>query len=76
MDIWETTYYQIMGGPESILEWVSGTGLRPYLNALCKDSEQEEFKAELLELYRKSYPRASNGKVLFQFNRQFVIAYK
>ncbi len=76
MDIWETRYYQIMDGPESILEWVSGTGLRPYLEALGTDLEQEKFKTELLELYRESYPRSSNGKVLFPFNRQFVIAYK
>jgi trans-aconitate 2-methyltransferase len=76
MDIWETRYYQIMDGPESILEWVSGTFLRPYLKALVTELEKKVFKTELLELYRKSYTRTSDGKVIFPFNRQFVIAYK
>jgi len=75
LDIWETRYYQIMDDPESILEWVSGTLLRPYLDALGADLEQEAFKTELLELYKRSFPRSFNGKVLFPFNRQFVIAY-
>ena len=76
LDIWETRYYQIMEGPESILEWVSGTFLRPYLKVLDSDLKKEKFKADLLESYRKSYTRTSNGKVIFPFNRQFAIAYK
>jgi trans-aconitate 2-methyltransferase len=33
-DVWETTYQQLLHGPDPVLEWVRGTGLRPVLAAL------------------------------------------
>jgi trans-aconitate 2-methyltransferase len=73
---WETRYFQIMEGPEAILEWVSGTALGPYLQVLGSEKERVSFKADLLNFYRKSFPASSDGKVIFPFNRQFLIAYK
>ena len=76
INAWETRYFQVMEAHEEILDWVSGTALRPFLQVLSSDEERALFKADLLALYRKAFPINSDGKVLFPFNRQFIIAYK
>ena len=76
MDLWETTYHHVVAGPEAVIEWFRGTGLRPFLEALSSDAERERFEGMLLERYTASYPRRPNGKVLFPFRRLFFIAYR
>ena len=76
INAWETRYFQVMEDHEAIVDWASGTALRPYLQLLGSEKERELFKADLLALYRIAYPINSDGKVLFPFNRQFIIAYK
>lgn len=76
VDVWETTYYHVLAGPESVLEWFRGTGLRPFLEALADDGERVRFEALLGERYEKTYPRRSNGRVLFPFRRLFFVAYR
>src|SRR5262249_28400472 len=34
VDVWETEYLHGLDGPDPVLEWVKGTGLRPVLHAL------------------------------------------
>ena len=34
LDIWSTEYLHVLEGEDPVLEWVTGTGLRPILNAL------------------------------------------
>lgn len=34
LDIWETEYLQILEGPDPVLEWLNGTGLRPVLHRM------------------------------------------
>lgn len=75
IDLWETTYYHVLGGPPAIIDWVRGTGLRPYLNALDAD-EQQEFLARLLDGLISAYPRQVDGNVLFAFKRLFLVAYR
>jgi trans-aconitate 2-methyltransferase len=75
LDLWETTYYHVLAGPEAILEWFRGTGLRPFLEALASDDERRRFEQMLLKRYVVSYPRQPNGKVLFPFRRLFFVAY-
>ena len=76
IDIWETTYFHIMNSPKAILEWISGTGLRPFIESLTSTSDQSLFKEKLLEKITKAYPRQKNGKILFPFRRQFIVASK
>ena len=76
IDLWETTYYHIVAGPEAVLEWFRGTGLRPFLEALSADDDRRRFESMLLERYADSYPRRPNGKVLFPFRRLFFVAYR
>jgi len=35
VDVWETTYLHVLTGPDAVLEWMRGTGLRPVLAALA-----------------------------------------
>jgi len=74
--LWETRYYHLMADAEAILNWISGTGLRPYLEALESDDARAEFKQFVLDGYRQAYPKQTDGKVIFPFCRQFMQAYK
>jgi trans-aconitate 2-methyltransferase len=76
IDLWETEYVHVMAGPESIVEWYKGTGLRPFLDALSSDAERARFTADYLEEIRAAFPRHADGRVLFPFRRLFVIAYR
>ena len=76
VDLWETTYHHVVAGPEAVLEWFRGTGLRPFLEVLTSEGERQRFEAMLLERYTTSYPRRPNGKVLFAFRRLFFVAYR
>jgi trans-aconitate 2-methyltransferase len=76
LELWETEYNHIMESSEAIIQWISATGLRPYLDVLDNTSEREHFKAMLLEGVKKAYPRQRDGKILFPFRRLFLIAHR
>ena len=76
LDLWETTYYHVLGEPEGVLEWFRGSGLRPFLEALSSPAERQRFETMLLERYAVTYPRRGNGMVLFPFRRLFFVAYR
>ena len=44
-DAWETTYVHRLDGPDPVLDWVRGTGLRPVLAALS-DADGAQFEVE------------------------------
>lgn len=73
-DAWETTYQQVLHGPDPVLEWVRGAGLRPVLAALAPE-EAAEFEAEYSALLRDAYPATAHGTV-FPFRRIFAVARK
>lgn len=73
VDAWETTYLQRLTGDDPVLEWVTGTALRPIRNALS-DVDWAEFRAELAPLLRADYPRREDGTTWFPFRRVFVVA--
>jgi trans-aconitate 2-methyltransferase len=74
VDIWTTTYLHALEGEDPVVDWMKGTGLRPFLQALSSDLERERF----LEAYRARispvFPRRPDGKTLFPFPRLFVLA--
>jgi trans-aconitate 2-methyltransferase len=76
IDLWETIYHHILPGPQAVLDWFRGTGLRPYLEALSTDEERQRFERLLLEKYEAAYPRRAGGQVLFPFRRLFFVAYR
>jgi trans-aconitate 2-methyltransferase len=73
IDLWESEYMHVLEGPAAILEWVRGTGLRPYLDPLDK-AEQADFTARYLAALAEAYRPAADGKVLFSFRRLFLVA--
>jgi trans-aconitate 2-methyltransferase len=73
--LWETHYFHIMQSMQGIIDFVHSTALKPYLEQLSNEKKQE-FEMEILEECNKYYRKQSNCKVLFPFERMFIIAYK
>jgi trans-aconitate 2-methyltransferase len=73
LDIWTTDYLHLLDGPDPVFAWMSGTGLRPFLQAL-EGEEREEFAADVRARLARAYPQEPDGRTLFAFKRLFVIA--
>ncbi len=76
VDLWDTEYVHVLPGPQAIVEWTRGTGLRPWLEKLDDPAEREQFLTEYTAGIASRYPKRGDGKVLFPFPRRFVIAYR
>lgn len=75
VDIWRTTYFHVMPSHRAIIEWLSSTGLRPYL-AGYDTIQQEAFLTRYHQLLQQAYPTQKDGNVLMLFPRLFIIARK
>ena len=64
-----------MKDADSIVEWVKGTGLRPYL-AAAGEENREAFLADYTRRIREAYPPMADGRLLLRFPRLFVVAVK
>jgi trans-aconitate 2-methyltransferase len=73
LDIWETTYLHVLEGDDPVLAWVSGTGLRPFVQPL-EAGERDAFLSDYRARLRQAYPRRADGKTLLPFQRLFVVA--
>jgi trans-aconitate 2-methyltransferase len=76
LDLWETIYHHILDGPQAIVDWIRGTGLRPFLQALPDEGQKSRFLELLLAGVTEAYPRQKDGRVLFPFRRLFLVAYR
>ena len=74
LDLWTTEYFHVLEGPEAIVEWYKGTGLRPFLDCLPDETDKQAFLADYLNVVEQAFPRNQDGRVLFPFQRLFVIA--
>jgi trans-aconitate 2-methyltransferase len=73
VDLWHVVYNHVMAGPEAIVEWFEGSGLRPFLDAVDPAMPEDFLKAYLAQITRH-YPRRNDGRVLLKFPRFFIVA--
>jgi trans-aconitate 2-methyltransferase len=72
VDAWETTYLHVLTGEDPVFSWISGTSLRPTVQAL-PEPLRPQFEAELRRRLREAYP-VREGQVTLPFRRVFVVA--
>ncbi len=72
VDAWETTYLHVLTGEDPVFDWISGTSLRPTVQALPGEL-RAEFEAELRRRLREVYP-PREGRVTLPFRRVFATA--
>lgn len=72
INIWETTYFQVLEGKNAVLEWTRSTALRPFLQAL-DESDIGVFEAEYAERLLEAYPQRRDGSTLYPFSRLFIL---
>ena len=73
LDLWRTAYQHPMGSPARIVEWVRGTGLKPFIDPL-PDSLRERFLADYEARIAQDYPARADGRRLLAFPRLFFVA--
>jgi trans-aconitate 2-methyltransferase len=76
IDLWQTHYSHVLPSRGAIIDFIRGTGMKPYLDALPGTELKDEFEREVLSECEPLYPLRADGKVLFPFDRLFFIAYK
>lgn len=75
VDVWRTAYQHPMASPAKIVEWVRGTGLKPFVDPL-PEAERQSFLAAYEARVAQAYPTRADGKLLLQFPRLFIVARK
>lgn len=76
VDMWETTYFHALAGPDPVLDWLRGTTLLPVQAALggAGSAASATFEAALAPRLREAYPPGPGGLTVFPFKRLFLVA--
>jgi trans-aconitate 2-methyltransferase len=72
VDAWETTYLHVLHGENPVVDWFTGSGLRPVLAALDA-AQADEFLAGYRTRIAGVYPPKAYGTLL-PFRRVFAVA--
>jgi trans-aconitate 2-methyltransferase len=73
VDAWETVYIHELTGDHPVLDWMSGTALRPVIDRLSEES-WHQFRQQLIPILDETYPRRPDGRTFYPFRRIFVVA--
>jgi trans-aconitate 2-methyltransferase len=73
IEFWMTTYVHAVDGPDDIVDWFAGSGLRPFLDAL-DEVERKQFLIHYRRELEYAYPARSDGKTFLTYPRLFVVA--
>lgn len=72
LEVWETTYWQVLRGLNPVARWIEGAALRPYLSVLGDD--RAAFIGRIDQQIAAAYPHDDAGQTLYPFKRLFVVA--
>ncbi len=75
LEIWHTIYNHPLNGANGIVQFLSPTGLRPFLDPL-DDRQRTEYLADYTHRIAKAYPALADGTVMLRFPRLFILAVK
>jgi trans-aconitate 2-methyltransferase len=73
-EVWESTYWHVLANRQALIDWYSGTGMRPWLERAADEAERQAFKDAVLEAAAPGYPLRADGSLFFPFRRIFVTA--
>ena len=74
VDAWETTYVHVLAGADPCWRWMSGTGLRPVLDALPREADRDGVRRPSTgAALREAYPPRRSATLL-PFRRIFAVA--
>ena len=73
VDLWQTTYVHPLDGHDAIVDWFTGSALRPFLDKLDED-QKPAFLAQYRRELEMAYMPQADGKVLLLYPRLFFVA--
>lgn len=73
IDVWRCIYHHQMPSAQAIVDWVRGTGLKPFVERLPAD-QQAAFIEMYLQRIDAAYPPQADGLRLLKFPRMFIVA--
>lgn len=73
LEIWKTAYHHQLEGHQGIIDMLSSTGLRPFLDPL-NAAEREAYLADYRKAIAPHYPVMDDGTLLYPFPRLFLMA--
>ncbi len=73
VDVWHTIYQHPAADAQAIVQWLRGTGLRPFVDPL-PEPLQADFLQEYERRVAQAYAVRADGRRLLAFPRLFIIA--
>jgi trans-aconitate 2-methyltransferase len=73
VDLWTTTYFHLLDGPDPVVEWFRGSLLRAFVSPL-DEADAQAFVAEYAERVAAAYPPRADGRTVLPFRRLFMVA--